>query len=284
MKPTTPRAIKAFSQEHGPEQSKRIRYKNPPIVERVAAVSGDIPPETFFSRIEGWKNIVRKEFPVYDPLTEWLLNVQEKDGVPLFNEAEPEVLITHRFSKRNQSGERTWSMRCPPDRLILNLHAEQHDSHDFEELYAAMSNWLPRWTDHFGVNQFPTVQLDYVNVLGPRRTPRFVDKDGGIQINRLIEVFGKIPGRHQSIIAPYDCKVGLLIEKDRCGANIHVHAVRSRDDALHVRVDLQVVAAHPIPMVSVDEALSELRYTHAVLIGQFDALFTDEAKASFEPI
>lgn len=250
----------------------------------MAGVSGDIAPETFFSKIEGWKTVVQKDFPLYDPLTEWLLNVQEKEGIPLFNEAEPEVLITHRFSKRNQKGERTWSMRCPPDRIILNLHAEQHDPHDFEELYAAMAKWLPRWTDHFEVNGFPGVQLTYVNLLGPRRTPNFVDANGGIQINRLIEVFGKIPGKHQSIIAPYDCKVGLLIEKERCAANIHVHAVRSRDNVLHVRVDLQVLAAHGVPMVSVDEALSELRYSHDVLIGQFEALFTKEAKKSFEPV
>ncbi len=225
-----------------------------------------------------------KEFPIYDPLTEWLLNVEERDGVPLFNEAEPEVLITHRFSRRNQSGERTWSMRCPPDRLVLNLHAERHDPHDFNELHAAMANWLPRWTDHFAVNQFPKIQLDYVNLLGPHRTPDFVDAKGGIQINRLIEVFGKIPGNHVSIIAPYDCRVGLLIEKNRCAANIHVHAVRSQDNALHVRVDLQVLSTHATPMVGVDEALSELRYAHDVLIGQFEALFTKEAKISFEPI
>ncbi len=265
-------------------QPAQIRFRKPPIIERVATVWGDLSAEKFYSRIEGWKDTVATEFPIYDPLTEWLLNVQEKDGVPLFEEAEPEVIVTHRFSRRNEHGDRTWSMRCPADRLTLNLHSERNEPHDFEELYAAMMKWLPRWSDHFGVTAYPTVQLDYVNLLGPRTTPEFVNRDGGIQINRLLEVFGKIPGTHKSIIAPYDCKVGLLIEPNRCAANIHVHAVRGRDAALHVRVDLQIVATHPNGLASADAALLEMRYTHDVLIGQFLAIFTDEAKTSFEPI
>jgi hypothetical protein len=243
-----------------------------------------MPIEQFYARMETWKGIVAQEFPIHDPLTEWLLNVQEKDGVPLFEEAEPEVIVTHRFSRRNENGERTWSMRCPPDRLTLNLHSQVNEPHDFEELYEAMMKWLPRWSDHFGVATYPQVQLDYVNLLGPRTTPAFVNRDGGIQINRLLEVFGRIPGTHKSIVAPYDCKVGLLIEPNRCGANIHIQAVRTVDTTLHVRVDLQIVATRPNGLPSVETVLAELRYTHEILIGQFLAIFTDEAKSSFERI
>lgn len=273
------------SKAAGSEPVIKLRYKKPPIVERVATVTGnfsDSPVDLFFSRIESWKDIVRKEFPIHDPLTEWLLNVAERNGVPLFDEAEPEVQITHRFSRRNEHGQRLWSMRCPPDRLTLNLHAEDNIPHDFEELYGAVKDWLPRWADHFGVTTFSRVQLDYVNLLGPRTTPDFVARDGGIQVQRLLEVFGKIPGKHKSIIAPYDCKVGLLIEPNRCAAHIHVHAVRSKEGTLHVRVDLQVVAGHDVPLAGVNDALSELRYSHDVLIEQFLAIFTEEAKASFE--
>jgi hypothetical protein len=265
-------------------ETAQVRFRKPPIIERVATVSGNISPEQFHSRMDSWKSIVAADFPIYDPLTEWLLNVQEKDGVPLLDEAEPEVVVTHRFSRRNQNGDRTWSMRCPADRLTLNLHSEHNEPHNFEELFAAMAKWLPRWSDHFGATAYPTVQLDYVNLLGPQTTPTFVDRNGGIQINRLIEVFGKIPGPHISIIAPYDCRVGLLIEPNRCMVNIHVHAVRDRDAALHVRVDLQVIATQRDPLTSADAAMGEVRYTHDVLIGQFLAIFTEEAKTSFEPL
>lgn len=175
-------------------------------------------------------------------------------------------------------------MRCPPDRLTLNLHAETGNPHDFEELYEAVKNWLPRWADHFGVTKFPSVQLDYVNLLGPATTPTFVDKNGGIRINRLLEVFGKIPGPHKTIIAPYDCKVGLLIEPNRCVANIHVQGVRSKEGTLHVRVDLQVLAKQPDPLAGIDQALSELHYIHEILLSQFLAIFTEEAKQSFKPL
>ena len=111
-----------------------------------------------------------------------------------------------------------------------------------------------------------------------------MNSDGGIQINRLLEVFGKIPGTHKSIIAPYDCRVGLLIDPEHCVANIHVHAVRRPDDsALYVRVDLQIVATHPNGLLGTDKALTEVRYAHDVLIGQFLSIFTDEAKESFKP-
>jgi hypothetical protein len=92
-------------------QHPRIIYKNPPIVERVVSFAGDVSPEAFYGKFDTWKNQVEESFPEYDPLQEWSINVQEKDGVPLFENAEPVVHITHRFWRRNQQKQRLCSMR-----------------------------------------------------------------------------------------------------------------------------------------------------------------------------
>jgi hypothetical protein len=52
----------------------RVIYKHPPIIERAASVTAAIPEEVFQARLETWKSIVRKEFPDYDPIQQWLLD------------------------------------------------------------------------------------------------------------------------------------------------------------------------------------------------------------------
>ena len=123
----------------------RIKYKKPPIVERVLTITGDLTPEVFYSKFEGWKEFVQPHLAHYDAIKDWKLNVQVKDGVPIFTEAQPEVQITHRFSRNNEAGKKLVSMRVLPNQLILDLHHDAGKPHYFEELFIETEKWIPQW-------------------------------------------------------------------------------------------------------------------------------------------
>lgn len=267
-------------------QPRRVIYKKPPIIERAASVTAKISEEVFHQRFEGWKAIVRKEFPDYDPIQQWLLNFKQDGEVPTLEDAPARVLVTHRFWKRNAENKRFMSMRILPNRLTINLHPEKGDPHHFEELRESLMRWLPQWSSHFGTTEFTIVQLDYINLIAVETTPQFVDgKTGAVLIGEALEVFSGVPGRHQGLIAPYDCEIGIVIDKTRPSVlRMHVHGLEFRPVlGGGVRVDFQAVSDRNARPLTAPEVASETEFLHDAVIEKFDTVFTAKAKASFEP-
>ena len=263
-----------------------LHYKRPPVVERVLTIMADFPIENFYSRFEDWKQLIHEKFPDHDPLSNWRLNVEtQPDGTPLLTEVQPELVITHRFWRKNAQGKRFLSMRLLPNQLTMNLHPDQAGAHRFSELHAEFSYWLPLWLNHFGGTNCASVILNYINLISQQTTPQFLDTNGGIQIGRTLRVFAGLPGRHMGIIPPYDCQMGLMIDPERQSTfALRVAAVTvGRENSIAVRVDFNAVTSSPKPLTPL-QALSEAEFLHNVIIGQFEAIFTDEAKKSFEPI
>jgi hypothetical protein len=100
-------------------KSARVQYKKPPILERVLRVVGDVAPENFYAKFEGWREAVQSSFPDYEPIKDWRLNIEVKDGVPVFTDAPPQVIITHRFSRKSLQGKKLLSMRIKPNEIAL---------------------------------------------------------------------------------------------------------------------------------------------------------------------
>jgi hypothetical protein len=264
-----------------------IHYKKPPIIERVLSVTADIPLENYFARLEDWKARIHDRFPEHDPITDWNLKIEAReDGTPLLTDVQPELTITHRFWHRNSKGKRFLSMRLAPNQLTMNLHPEETDTHHFEELHAEFSNWLPLWLSHFGGNACDTVALNYINLISHQTTPQFINHDGGIQIGRILRVFAGLPNPLMGIIPPYDCQMGLMIDPKRPATfAMRVMAVAmGKQQSLAIRVDFNAVVAKSKPCLNPIQALSEAEFLHNVIIGQFESVFTDIAKTSFEPI
>lgn len=266
--------------------AQRIRYKKPPIIERVVTCIADVSEESFYGKFDAWKDLVHAEFPEYDPIKEWSLNVGMKEGVPVFTESMPEVRITHRFWKKNAKGKRFMSMRLLPNQLTLNLHREEGNPHAFEDLFAEFQRWLPQWFGHFGATGASAVQLDYINLLSGATTPSFMDQYGALQIGSILKQFGSVPGRFQAIIPPYDCQLGLLIDAARRARfTMRVLAIMTApNQGTAVRVDFQAAVDRDSPSLTVPQVFTEADFLHTVMVQQFEALFTDAAKKTFEPI
>jgi hypothetical protein len=178
------------------------------------------------------------------------------------------------------------SMRILPNRLTINLHPEKSDPHHFEELYDELMRWFPRWSSHFGAAEFSVVQLDYINLIAAETTPQFIDgRTGAVQIGDVLEVFGRVPGHHEGIIPPYDCQIGIVIDKQRPTVlRIRVHGLPFRPKlGGGVRVDFQAVTDRAKRPLTAAEVPTETRFLHDAIIEEFEAVFTARAKTSFEP-
>jgi hypothetical protein len=263
------------------------RYKKPPIIERALSVTADVSPENFFARLEDWKQVIREKFPEHDPINDWRVNIETReDGTPLLTEVQPELVILHRFWRRDKKGRRYLSMRVQPHQFTLNIHRDSEGDHSFKEIHDEFSHWLPLWMNHFGATACETVILNYINLISHHTTPQFIGGDGSIQVSRALRVFAGIPSRHQGIIPPYDCQMGLMIDATRPAMfSLRVVVVNiAKENAPAIRVDLNAQVAKSKPSLSAFQALSEAQFLNSVIKEQFEAIFTDEAKKSFEPI
>jgi hypothetical protein len=267
--------------------ARRATYKKPPVIERAATVTAHIPPEVFFARFESWKSEILKDFPDYDPIQQWLINYTNREEVPVLDEVPPQVRVTHRFWKRNLQNQRFMSMRVLPNRLTLNLHPEYNDPHRYEELRDALMRWFPLWVAHFSATEFPQVHLDYINLLAAETTPQFVEpKTGAVHIGQALTVFASGPGKNQGITPPYDCQMGLAIDRERGSFfRLRILGLDSRPNrGAAVRIDFQAVTDRHDSPLTASEIRGEVEFLHEVMIEKFEAVFTDAAKISFQSV
>lgn len=263
------------------------RYKKPPIIERALTVTADVPQQIFFARLEEWKQIIQEKFPEYEPINDWRVNIETReDGTPLLTDVQPDLVIIHRFWRRDKNGRRFLSMRVLPNQLTLNIHRDSEGDHSFKELHEEFSTWLPLWMNHFGATACETVVLNYINLISHHTTPQFISGDGSIQVSRALRVFAGIPSRHQGIIPPYDCQMGLMIDDKRPAMfSLRVLVVNiAKENAPAIRIDLNAQVDKMKPTLNPFQALSEALFLNSVIKEQFEAIFTEEAKKSFEPI
>ena len=55
----------------------RRTYSRPPIAERVGRVWAELSEESFLRNFETWRDKVQVEYPDYEPVKEWIVQVTE---------------------------------------------------------------------------------------------------------------------------------------------------------------------------------------------------------------
>jgi len=261
----------------------RIRYRKPPITQRIIGVYRPMTLEDFEAKLPGWIERIKDEFPHPESFAEWFIDITQKEGIPLLKDAQPKARIIRLFWKRHPKGLKVFGMRLRPDRLVFHLRRAEDEPHGFEELYALMEKWLDRWAEHFGFGEVAGTSVEYVNLLDERLTPQFVPAQGGLQVGNALNIFTRIPGRYQNIAQPYDCKLRLVVdEKMPCFFDVRVRA-HDEGENPGVRVDFTVTTRAPGKAIELKTALREIAFGHEIMLEQFDCFFTDEAKLSFHP-
>lgn len=266
-----------------------VSYRNAPVIERLASVRCRIEPEIFEARLAGWEELVKAEFPVYEPLKEWLLNVEEKEDIPLWNTLKPELRITPRFSKKHSSHGFDWSLRCTSKQFTMNMHSGGNVRRSYAQLREQISTWLPRWIDHFDAAEFESVHLQYLNLLNPETLSAFVrHPEGGdlaLDIDKVLNVFVNIPTKDTDLmVPPFDCTATIKITGAESGIyQLQARAVPSAKIQPAVMFDLKMqtdVQKH----LSSTAIIEKLDWCHDRLRERFELVFSDAAKQHFEPI
>ena len=256
--------------------SEKFPYKNPPIVERIIGAYHSISQDDFEKQLPSWVEKIRHDFPVEQHIAEWKIDIEDKNGVPFVKSLEPKARIIHLYWQKNKNNRRVIGMRIRPDRLVFHLCREENDPHEFAELFPYMEQWLPRWAEHFGFTEVNGITVEYYNVLDGNITPQFASQDG-VRVGEALTVFSNFPGEHQGITNPYDCKIRLVIDKEK--PSLFDLRVRADDrSAAAVRVDFEVIT---FKKLSFSQALAEIALGHEVILKQFACFFTEQAKSSF---
>ena len=257
-----------------------FRYKFPPIIERVVSVRAKMNQGAYEQSYEDWKELAEKEFPIYEPLKQWLLNIQEKDGIP--TEISPELEITPRFSEKTSKKGFGWSIRCPADQLTMNMHSNHHENRGYTELKNRFTPWLKKWAKHFQVTEYEDLTVHYVNLLDKTTLPSFA-KDDFLDIVKVLNIFFIIPGNDDIFTPPLDCRVTIKLSSQYEG-RLTIHAAnKDRGSGPALSLDL-IVNTKLNPGVNADEILDIMDWCHDRILERFEMIFTEAAKKSFQPV
>jgi hypothetical protein len=247
--------------------------------------------ETFESRFEDWRALVTPEYPVYEPLKQWLILAKEKDregegGLPLFDSIQPELRITPRFSKKTSKEGFDWSLRCPKGQLTVNMHSspDQGLTRRYANLRSEFARWLPLWIEKFSVNSISKITIHYVNLINRLTVPEFVTPKGALLLSEILTVFS-IPGEHEHIVPPFDCKVTVQLRGEHNSLlRLIVSDWPDARLAPAVKLDFVVEVLNPKVGASVEGIMALLDWCHQRIIERFEVVFSEKVKQTFEPI
>lgn len=259
-------------------------YAAAPVKHRVFSLPAAIPPEVYYARADELKEAMMAHFEHYEPQQQWLLNVEEKNGVPQFHSIKPEVLIKHTFWNKSKDGQKLVGCAVEPDRISIILRNLPKHTERFPTLKTWVEKIIPIWASILNPKISAAI-LDYANILSRDTVPTFINENGSLAIGELLTVFAGFPGEHQGIVPPYDCTMGLAIDQDaHVFLNLRVHGIQQHvSGGSAVQVDLQALkrpAKHGLTAV---EAVDSLELLHKTVVDKFEVVFTPRAKAAFQP-
>jgi hypothetical protein len=261
---------------------KLIKYKKPPIVERAIVFHAEIDEETFHLGADTWRSELTREFPNSKTITEWMLGVTEKDGMPFLDPDKQQISVRQLFSSnKNDNCERV--MQLWRDKIAFNLKSDPATPSHFEDISAVASDWLPKWVEHFKIATLHGITLQYVNLLSAQTLPSFM-KENKLMVGEVLTNFSAIPGRYHELVAPFDFQLNVRCNTEPVPMNFCARLLTASvsEAMLHVHFTVTTTGEKK-RAISQQEAEKEIQLAHALIVDEFEAFFTSEAKNSFEP-
>ena len=261
----------------------KIKYRKPPIVERALVVHAEMSEEKFRLKADEWQAILKQEFPHVEPVTEWVLAVTEKDGMPVLDPTRQTMTVRHTFwqmaGKKKDHGIQIW-----PDKIAFNLLGGIGNPRDFDELEQLRQKWLMRWASHFEISTSTGVTLEYVNLLSNETLPTFV-KDAGLKIGDALRLFQVLPSSLHQLHPPFDFQINVEGETEP-PSSFRAHCITLEATQKVPTMQLRFTASthKPERSVPIEKVANEAQIMHDLILRQFDAYFTPEAKKTFDPI
>lgn len=262
---------------------KPVFYRNPPIVERVVVVNAEMSEEQFAAGMDSWESLVKKEYPEEEPIIKWSLNMEERDGVPLFETMQPELQITPRHARKPKREGFDWSIRSPRGKFVMNMLSMPGTTRRYSHLKEECSRWLRQWFEHFSITTPTDVSLLYINHLRPDLTPGLYEPGGALLLENTLTIFSAVPGDHESIIPPLDCKMTVRLPGPPV-AHLQIRLLDLEFSSKAPALGLYLQTAAKVPVGTRPDGILELLdWSHDRILERFEVLFTEQAKKSFDP-
>jgi len=260
-----------------------IKYRHPPLYERALSFGAHIEEEHFYRQAQPWEALLKESFPESETITQWHLNVTEKDGMPCIDSATQKMSVRHRFWKGKEK-ERDRGIQVWRDRIAFNLIGNSGNPRHFEEIRDLARAWLPRWAGTFNVGVVRGVTLEYVNVISHRTVPKFSTKET-IQIGKLLRLFAPVPGPARDIIPPYDFNINVLVQEEpRLTFNARLQNAKNKaGDPIAMKLDFKATTETQGRELALDRVFDEVDLAHDLILTEFEGYFTQEARESFGP-
>lgn len=259
------------------------KYEHPPVIERVLGALTKVDADMLVKQREKWREIVKNDFPREEITTEWKLNIQEVNGVPLIDKAHPIMRLFYRYWFDNAENKPVLCAQARPDGFFINIRREPDNTHSFDEIYEKFQKWLPQWAECFGVQSFDGTILHYVNELSEEITPQFISEDRAVMVGKALRVFGNFNEHFPNLIPPYDCRATMRIpEAPNTTLSIHSKGVNGQNkSAPVVRVEITVKTNEISRITDLSGLFSGCTKMHDILMDGFRDFFTAEAITSF---
>lgn len=261
-------------------------YKNPPITQRTFTIWFELSEESFYGRLPAFEQAIKEQFPEKGARKNWALKFNSKDGTPDFSSVKPQVEIIHEFHKRDAKHRKYCNVELEPNRISFHLVRTSDpdgSAHSFEDLSKEVQQGMLTFLRILEPKKIGRLDLDYVNIISRKNTPSFVEQDGGIHIGQLLTVFNSFPTKYESITPPYDCQIGLALDKEQGYFSIVRVAGLQKgiQGASAIRVDLH--AQHELKYIEISETNinKKLEKLHEYIMNLFNDIFTEEAKQAF---
>ena len=258
-----------------------LEYKRPPLTQRIIVLYFKEMDEPIFSKaVNSWQDKIRDKFPRHKKNSNWTLNVKFVSGVPVIQNEAPILDFHYFYSSKPDDSEPIAKIQCRADRVAFHFQMHNGNIGSFEDLFELFQRYIGLWCDHFSINTFTGVSLEYYNAINETLTKDFY-KNGILDLGLVFKHFGSFDVRHDSLVPPFrielsfrfaletECIVQLLImpdEKIGNGFLVMIIGRTKRDDR----------------QINLKTAISEINMSHRCVLDVFHDTFAENAKQTFE--
>lgn len=258
------------------------QYSRPPIQSRSLLVFSEDKETSSYERlIPDWSAIVREDFPEIKVGKLWRFSLEEKEGIPI---PKVKLFFLHRYVATDPNKEVLRLSEPTSNSLKLSLRRTSREIQSFDELFLLAKKWIPKWMEHFDVKSIKGVRLKYKNMLSKELTP-FAFQDRFIKIDRWLTFMSRLPGKFNDVVGQFQTEINVRVDASKSAE--FRYEVRSADKALDgtssgIVVNFGIDTADESRNLRLHDCLAEIEWCHTILLEQFDAFFTEEAKRNFE--
>lgn len=142
--------------------------------------------------------------------------------------------------------------------------------------------WYPKWADHFNVVKARGVSVEYVNVLSPVTMPKFCLGDR-IDIGKILSAY-TIPGPLKSLVPPFNFEFNFDASRPDIPMKVHTKLAAMQGGKEPLRLTFKASTEETKREIGLDKIFQEANIAHDLILLEFEAYFTEQAKLSFEPV